>query len=549
VETRGITVWVLLASFGLSIICVGLAEAMITELPTLRAEKKVVCKIEDVNVKVLPKKSRIIITSNRPSEYSCFTLIEPHRFVVDFANAILVWPRKVIRVEGSVVARVRAAQHSLKPPRTRVVMDLTKAAVCDVEAKGNQVLVDVVNPSSVQEEAIIVSMDFKDADIGNVLRILGKKANLNIITDPSITGKVTVSLRNVTAKDALELILQVNGLFYQKTDNVLMVASQERLDTMGPKVMEPIKLDCLNAGVAKEALVGMKFKEENIHVDEGRNKLIVVDTSDNIRRMKECLADIDQLPLQVMLEAKIVEVSIDALKDFGLEWGGETPDVKKIIVNPVEAEDREVEFEDIFRFNAFKWNGMAVSTALNILEDEGKARILASPRLVTLNGQESNMLIGDRVPYTVTTIVEGAATTEIRYIDAGIQLSITPTITESGCIITKIKPEVSYIYGWKGDNPWIKTREAEAVVWLKDGEVAVLSGLLSEEEREKLSKVPVIGNIPGLGLLFRKERTDKVKTEIIITVTPRILTEEQSAKAAEEGQTRIKKAEEIFKKK
>jgi len=521
----------------------------------IAGEGKIINLVKNIGVEELAGKVRVAIDTSQPADYRVSKKDYQYKkaLIIDINNAINKLPKKSFPVGKGALQRIRTSQYKSVPTKVvRIVLDLSRWVKYDVAREGNRLYAELGLPKKPlsREEENLLSMDFKDADIGNVLRILGEKSGLNIVTDPSIKGKITIYLREVPAEDALELILQVNELSYQKTNNVLMVASQEKLAAMVPRVVETIRLQRLDATKAKEILKGLKFKEENIQVDEERSRLIVIDTPDNIRRIKESLVDIDQPPLQVMLEAKIVEASVDALKEFGFEWGGESPDVKKIMVTPVEAEDREVDFEDIFRLNVVEegWHGVGISAALNILEDKGKARVLANPRLTTLNNEKATMLIGDRVPYTVTTVVEGVATTEVRYIEAGIRLEVTPRVTEGGYIITRIKPEVSYIYSWVGDNPWIKTREAEAVVWLKDGESAILSGLLSEEEREKLSKVPILGHIPGLGLLFTKERKEKTKTEVIIIVTPHILTQEEAAKLTKQGQARMKKAQGIFRK-
>ena len=160
--------------------------------------------------------------------------------------------------------------------------------------------------------------------------------------------------------------------------------------------------------------------------------------------------------------------------------------------------------------------------------------MLANPKIATLNGKEASMLIGSRIPYVVTgtTFAGGGAaqTQSIQKEEVGIKLRITPLINADGYITTEIDPEVSLVSGFKGPNadlPVVDTRQASTTVRLKDGNSVIIGGLLSETKTHDVTKLPILGQIPLLGVLFQHHSITTTKTDLVIEVTPRILPEQQ----------------------
>jgi type II secretory pathway component GspD/PulD (secretin) len=169
-----------------------------------------------------------------------------------------------------------------------------------------------------------------------------------------------------------------------------------------------------------------------------------------------------------------------------------------------------------------------IITTVNALVADGRANVVASPRVATLDNQEALINIGQRIPYAVP--VNGGGTTTqwtVDYIDAGVRLKITPQLGEKGYITTFIQPEVSSVSEWRttpaGDFPVISTRNATATVRVKNGESIVIGGLLSESKRENITRVPVLGYLPLVGLAFQNKTLEKEKTEIVFVITPHII--------------------------
>ena len=161
-----------------------------------------------------------------------------------------------------------------------------------------------------------------------------------------------------------------------------------------------------------------------------------------------------------------------------------------------------------------------------MLENDNKAKILSNPRVITLNNQQSEIFVGDRIPYTITTVAGGVATTEVRFVEPGIRLRITPSIIDRDFVVIKIEPEVSFIFAFRGPQdqyPWVKTRNATAYVRVPNNQPFVLGGLLNQEDKKNFYKIPFLGSLPILGKLFSYQKHTTTDSELIITVTPIIL--------------------------
>jgi type II secretory pathway component GspD/PulD (secretin) len=277
------------------------------------------------------------------------------------------------------------------------------------------------------------------------------------------------------------------------------------------------------------------------------NRLVVRANPKMKREILQVIEAIDKPALQVMLEAKLVEVSIDALARLGIDWD-KINSITTIVAEAGKAQlppgfpgaiDTD-EIPDEMRFERTKglkikdmdWSRQleAFEIVLDLLINDGTARILADTKLATMNNRDATIHIGDIVPYMVTSFAAGTGgVTEMVTIErekVGIKLRITPQVNEDGYIITRVEPEVSSIIGFVGPNdeiPWVKTRSASTTVRVKDGETIIIAGLLATDETTQISKLPLLGDIPYLGKLFQHTTEKKRKTDLIIEITPQII--------------------------
>lgn len=389
----------------------------------------------------------------------------------------------------------------------------------------------------------LVSLEATEANLSQVLKTLAEKGGFNIITGPTVTaGKITIQMKDVPVEQAVNLVVRAAGLSYERIGNSILVADAKSLQEETGLSSYIVELKFADATEVKEALKGLTDK---IEVDRGGNRLVVVTSPRIISEIEEIVADLDKPAKQVMLEARIVEVSTDDFKKLGIDWdllsrqgfmfvegnydslqGGESSDQirgLKIFPNPPGT-------NDIFKLGNFSRVAQVYRVAMDLAIQNGNARVLANPKIATLNGREANMLVGSRIPFVISGTVfagGGAATSQqVQREEVGVKLSITPLINADGYITTVIKPEVSSVIGFKGQNedlPVVATRQATTTVRLKDGGSVIIGGLLSEERTTNTTKLPILGDIPGLGVLFHHTTTQVTKKDLVIEVTPRIL--------------------------
>jgi type IV pilus assembly protein PilQ len=390
-----------------------------------------------------------------------------------------------------------------------------------------------------------ITLDADDASLPAVLKILAEKGDLNIVTGPGVSsGKITIHLKDVPVEQAVNLVVRAAGLAYERIGNSILVADAKALRDETGLSSYTLTLQYADASEVAAALKGLS---DNIQVDRGGNRLIVVTSPRVIADMQTIVQQLDQPARQVMLEARVIEVSTDGLKKLGIDWdllnrqgftfvegttdatfGGTLDEPSGLTDAPIV--NGTPGTNDVWKLRNFNRVPKAFRVFLDALVQDGNARVLASPKLVTLNGKEASMLSGTRIPYQTgqTVFATGAAapTTTVQHEEVGIKLSITPLINADGYITVRIRPEVSSITGFRGtaaDLPVVATRQAETTVRLKDGNTVLIGGLLSEEETTNVTRVPLLGDLPLLGRLFQHSKTTKAKRDLVIEVTPRLL--------------------------
>lgn len=406
------------------------------------------------------------------------------------------------------------------------------------------ILFGVASAASAQKLDKLISLDADDANLPAVLKILAEKGDLNVITGPGVAaGRITIHMKDVPVEQAVNLVVRAAGLAYERIGNSILVAEAKFLREETGLSAYIVNLKYADANEVKTALAGITDK---ISVDRGGNRLIVVTSPRIISEIESIVAELDRPAQQVMLEARIIEVSTDDVRNLGIDWDllnrqgfvfvegnyssieggdGETGQLENLQMFP----NTPGTF-DIFKFKNFSRVARVFRFFLDALVRDGNARVLANPKLTTLNGKEATMLVGQRIPFVTTgAVFAGGGASQVQQIqkeEVGVKLSITPLINADGYITTTISPEVSSVVGFKGeqaDLPVVATRQATTTVRLKDGGSVIIGGLLSEERTETVVKVPLLGDIPFFGKLFQHTNVTATKKDLIIEVTPRIL--------------------------
>jgi len=253
-------------------------------------------------------------------------------------------------------------------------------------------------------------------------------------------------------------------------------------------------------------------------VDPARNIVIVTGTYTEYQRVMELLDQLDTPPRQIMYEVEVVEVDRDDLSNLGINWGSALALPGGQLGDPSSAFQVKLGIPNHPELVA------NIKGTLNYLIQKQKGRLLASPRIATLDGITAHVLIGDKLAVESTQVINGASVTSVQYVDVGIKLEVTPVVNENDIITTHILPEVSN----KTDttpsgNPNIRTRQAETTIRVKSGETIVLAGLIQRQETSTALKTPLLGDLPLIGTFFRSTSKEVTETELVILLTPKIM--------------------------
>jgi len=273
-----------------------------------------------------------------------------------------------------------------------------------------------------------------------------------------------------------------------------------------------------------------------IQIDERTNKVVVTDLEKKIDSIEKIIMAFDEKPQQVLIEAKILQITLDDRLKLGVEWNKVIRQIQK-----------ELSLKSAFQIAAPQLFGPpgaelvlgAIGSAdidvmVQVLKTIGDTNLLSSPRITAVNNQEAKILIGTSQPYATNTVTQGTSTTttgtNLNFIDVGVKLYVTPTITKDGFITMKIRPEVSstntnYTYGSPATTvPIVQTTQAETSVSIKDGTTIIIGGLIKDERTDTVNKIPLLGDIPFLGFAFSSSNKNVVKQELAILLTPHIVT-------------------------
>ncbi|MBI5700868.1 secretin and TonB N-terminal domain-containing protein [Candidatus Saganbacteria bacterium] len=353
---------------------------------------------------------------------------------------------------------------------------------------------------------LIPKIDFVDASVIDAVQALASQAGFDLVAggDSTAQKRVSLHLKNVTAEEAIEYVLRTNGLTFEKKGKTILVSTlpQDQSQTGYKKVSRSIELKHLS-GEKVTALISKIAPELTTVASERANTVIIRGKDSDVAEAYDVIQKIDKPIPQILIEGQVVEISKNDSIRFGIDHNS-----------------------GIFKF--LNGKNEDIKSTLNCLLADGKANVVASPRIATLDNHEAIINIGSRIPFAVP-VSSSSTTTQwtINYIDAGVRLKITPQIGKDNQIVAILEPEVSSISEWRataaGEFPVISSRNASATLRVKNGETIVVGGLDSETERVNVSRIPIIGQFPILNLFFQNRTVEKTKTEIVFLITPHII--------------------------
>lgn len=554
------------------------------------------------------------VNLDRPVEYRVFALSQPPRLVLELSKTVHGAKPYEATVQDDLLKRIRSSQFKTTPEMiTRVVLDLPRMVPYRAQKDGNGVVLrfsegpavetaavetvpvsageDVREGEAVSDVAAMASprsagrsssrpkdllaslpknpitIDFDDADIRDVIRVLAEMSGVNIIYANDLRGLVTIHLDRVPFDEVFNTVLTTQGLVAQQIgNNILRVLTPEALSTDRARSVTTYKTFTLNYGKASEVanhLSAVKISPTGrFTIDERNNAIVVTDTPEGLAAAERLIVELDRKPQQVLIETKIVEINLDKALQLGIQWeyarrelksngmqvlgqqfaetGTTVPDGKigfpgtdgtgaDIVIHGANPSERGTgvnlpgDVESSAISFGFINNSDLLTATLNALEKENQTKTLTNPKIVTTNNQAAKIQIGQRVPFLQSTVNQGTTTQSTVFADVGFIIDVTPTISIDNRIRLKVKPEASSVRSITSAGPTIDTTTAETEVLLADGETIVIGGLVSESMIEDAKKVPLLGDLPVLGVFFRSTLNQKIRKELLVFITARIV--------------------------
>ena len=376
-----------------------------------------------------------------------------------------------------------------------------------------------------------VNLDVKNADILDVLKLLASESGQNIVATQNVKGTVTLSLHDVPLTTALDLIVRTNGLDYRKMGNIYVVGTSDDLNKefgsagqeSAQTVAFPIKY--ANPNDLGKQLAGV-IPSNSYAIDPRTDTVIVSGTPEIIQSARNFLALTDVPAPQVVFEVKVLDITHNGNLNVGMQYSGSSP--LDLFENCLECPPGTVVPVQTFSGNPiapqpFTRNALFVQATLNYLITHNEAQLLANPRVAALDNQQANLLVGQTYPLVYYSPQSGQF--QAQYIDIGVKLIITPTVNTDGYITTVMHVERSFITGLVQQFPILDNRKVDSILRVKDGDTIVLGGLLDDESTVSVSKVPLLGDIPILGVFFKNVQKTKTHQEVVFLITPHITTE------------------------
>ncbi|EME3971263.1 type IV pilus secretin PilQ family protein [Vibrio fluvialis] len=468
-------------------------------------------------------------------------------------------------------------------PSTLLVATVQGEFNYDYSLKGNYLEVVIrklkaeekAKPKSVLEkEGKLISINFQDIPVRNVLQLIADYNEFNLVVSDSVRGNLTLRLDGVPWQQVLDIILQVKGLDKRVDGNVILVAPKEELDLREKQQLEKARMaeelgdlqsDILIINFAKasdiaqmiggDGAVSMLSERGSISIDERTNALLIRELPENIAVIRDIVASLDIPVKQVQIEARIVTVNEGNLDELGVRWGFSSTNGSTTTGGSIESNlgaiglydggnnsggsGDGVVIDDFLNVNlaatsvnassiAFQVAKLGADTLLDLelsaMQRESKAEIISSPRLITTNKQPAYIEQGTEIPYLESS---SSGATSVAFKKAVLSLKVTPQITPDNRLVldlsvTQDRPGEVVKTG-TGEAVAINTQRIGTQVLVNNGETVVLGGIFQHSITNSVDKVPLLGDLPVLGALFRRSYEQMGKSELLIFVTPKVV--------------------------
>ena len=380
----------------------------------------------------------------------------------------------------------------------------------------------VLSPALAFGDEHRISMTMKDADLADVMDMISREKRVNIFVSTDSDEQVSFSLYDMTLPDAIHAIANAAGFAVEHYNGNYFIVDRNEAGKYAPDSITQVRsfeLQYVSVEEMQSLLDPYLSEYGEITVFEEKNIFLIEDTPEFLRRTATLVRQIDKQPAQILIEAKILEVTLTNEDSSGLDWtrffdsdGGTGQVGAQGLNNPTSS--------GLF----FSYSNDNISAALDALTSQGRVRTLSSPKLLAVEDQESSVIVGDRRGYSVITTINQVTTESVEFLESGVILRVTPSVDANGKVMMDIHPEVSTgVIDPLTGIPSQSTTEVTTRMIVPDGQTIFVGGLIKHRVEESKRGIPIVSRIPGVGRLFSSVENNKTNTETIVLIKPTVL--------------------------
>ena len=383
------------------------------------------------------------------------------------------------------------------------------------------------------------TLNFRNMPIEQVFELMSRTDKVNIIVSKGVTGTISVNLYKVTLKEAIQSVANAGGYWVEVRNGDYVILTRDATDLPGSStVVKTLKVQYSDTNQVAALLTQYKSRYGKITPLIGRKLIVVEDLPATVERIEKLLEQLDAQPRQIMIEAKILEVTLDENERFGLDW-------KKLFGSSLPGTGGSFGTTGLATGNAaapgqgffFSFLNTRIELFFSALATAGRVRTLSTPKLLALENQESKVIIGDSTGYKVTTTINLVTTESVQFLESGVILRVIPSVDQRGRIMLKIQPEVSSASLLAGI-PSKKSVQVTTELICDDGQSIFIGGLIKARGSNERDGLPILKDVPILGRLFSSTNDAVSTSETVVIITPYIVA--QPSDIARESAERVK---------
>jgi type II secretory pathway component GspD/PulD (secretin) len=365
-----------------------------------------------------------------------------------------------------------------------------------------------------------ITLSVQNTSIAEVINMLAEKERVNIVLGNGVEGEVSLNLYDVTLDQAVRSVARTGGYAVERHDGTYIIIRPEDAGKRSTTSITRVKTYPIQYSEPEQVADILKNHLSSygkVTALRGRNVVVVEDTPDYLRQVEHILEEIDRRPSQILIEAKILQVSLSDSDAYGINWAR---------LLRVDGGDASFGVEGLAAPGGGAFLSMLtpnIELALDVLHTRDRVRTLSAPKLLALEGQEASVVIGDRQGYKVTTTIDQVTTESIEFLESGVILKVLPRIDASGKVVLDIHPEVSTGSVSLTGIPSQTTTEVTTHMLAEDGQTVFIGGLIRNNVDETHEGVPVLGDLPLVGKLFSGQSRGSINTEMVVLITPYIV--------------------------